>query len=153
MRLSEAIRRHRSGSTLAQVMACCLTAPSHYLNQSWLIINGIQWHTFDSKFTEITQPSITKINFKVTHVKFHSNLPEANEFILLTYRFYHQQNMSPGALAPSVTKLLTAMILTHSRCFFFKIAFDWLATILKKIRLFLYRGKSKPTVCLCHWIN
>ena len=24
---------HRSGSTLARVMACCLTAPSHYLNQ------------------------------------------------------------------------------------------------------------------------
>ena len=27
---------HRSESTLAQVMACCLTAPSHYLNQCWL---------------------------------------------------------------------------------------------------------------------
>ena len=34
---SDAIWRHRSGSTLAQVMACCLTAPSHYLNQCWLI--------------------------------------------------------------------------------------------------------------------
>ena len=29
----------RSGSTLAQVMACCLTTPSHYLNQWWLIIS------------------------------------------------------------------------------------------------------------------
>ena len=29
----DAIRRHRFWSTLAQVMACCLTAPSHYLNQ------------------------------------------------------------------------------------------------------------------------
>ena len=28
----DAIWRHRSGSTLAQVMACCLMAPSHYLN-------------------------------------------------------------------------------------------------------------------------
>ena len=27
----------RSWSTLAQVMACCLMAPSHYLNQYWLI--------------------------------------------------------------------------------------------------------------------
>ena len=26
----------RSGSTLAQVMVCCLMAPSHYLNQCWL---------------------------------------------------------------------------------------------------------------------
>ena len=30
---SDAIWWHRSGSTLAQVMACCLMAPSHYLNQ------------------------------------------------------------------------------------------------------------------------
>ena len=30
---SDAIWRQRSGSTLAQVMACCLTAPSHNLNQ------------------------------------------------------------------------------------------------------------------------
>ena len=38
---SDAIWRHRSGSTLAQVMACCLTAPSHYLNQYWLIIRKV----------------------------------------------------------------------------------------------------------------
>ena len=37
----DAIWWHRSGSTLAQVMACCLTAPSHYLNQCWLIISRV----------------------------------------------------------------------------------------------------------------
>ena len=42
---SAAIRRHKSGSTLAQVMACCLTAPSHYLNQCWLIIIKVLWHS------------------------------------------------------------------------------------------------------------
>ena len=41
----DAIWRHRSGSTLAQVMACCLTAPSHYLNQSWLIISKVLCHS------------------------------------------------------------------------------------------------------------
>ena len=30
-------------STLTQVMACCLTEPSHYLNQSWLNIGKVQW--------------------------------------------------------------------------------------------------------------
>ena len=40
---SDAIWRHGSGSTLAQVMACCLTAPSHYLNHCWLIICKVQW--------------------------------------------------------------------------------------------------------------
>ena len=37
---NDAIWRHRSGSTLAQVMAYCLAAPSHYLNQCWLIISN-----------------------------------------------------------------------------------------------------------------
>ena len=41
LRPSDTIWRHRSGSTLAQVMACCLTAPSHYLNQCWLIISKV----------------------------------------------------------------------------------------------------------------
>ena len=31
----------RSGSTLAQVMAQCLTAPSNYLKQCWLIISKV----------------------------------------------------------------------------------------------------------------
>ena len=36
LRPSDAIWRQRSGSTLDQIMACCLMAPSHYLNQCWL---------------------------------------------------------------------------------------------------------------------
>ena len=42
LRPSDAIWWQRSGSTLAQVMACCLTAPSHYLNQCWLIISIVR---------------------------------------------------------------------------------------------------------------
>ena len=34
---------HRSGSTLAQIMACYLMAPSHYMSQCWLIISKIHW--------------------------------------------------------------------------------------------------------------
>ena len=48
------IWRHGSRSTLAQVMACCLTAPSHYLNQCWLMISEVLWHSSDSNFTENT---------------------------------------------------------------------------------------------------
>ena len=43
---SNTIWWYRSGSTLAQVMACCLMAPSHYLNQCWLNINWIPHHSF-----------------------------------------------------------------------------------------------------------
>ena len=51
---SDTIWRHIAGSTLAQVMACCLTAPSHYLNQCWLIISKVQWHPSQSNFTRNT---------------------------------------------------------------------------------------------------
>ena len=37
----DAIWRHRSGSTLAHVMACCLSALSHYHNQCSLIISEV----------------------------------------------------------------------------------------------------------------
>ena len=40
----------RSGSALAQVMACCLTAPSHYLKQCWLIISQDLWHLPEDNF-------------------------------------------------------------------------------------------------------
>ena len=36
LRTTDAICWHRHWSTLAQVMACCLTAPSHNLNHCWL---------------------------------------------------------------------------------------------------------------------
>ena len=45
-------------STLAQVMACCLAAPSHYLNQCWLIMKGDLWHLSVSNFTASTQATI-----------------------------------------------------------------------------------------------
>ena len=48
---SDTIWWHGSESTLAQVMACCLTAPSHYLNQCWLINNGhVLGHSAGSNF-------------------------------------------------------------------------------------------------------
>ena len=38
---SDAIWQQRSGSTLAHVMACCLTASSDCLNECWLIITEV----------------------------------------------------------------------------------------------------------------
>ena len=58
LRPSDAIWRHRSGSTLAQVMACCLTAPSHYLNQCWLIISKVLWHSSEGNFIRDTSATI-----------------------------------------------------------------------------------------------
>ena len=57
--LSEAIWPRRS-STLAQIMACCLAALSHYLDQCWLIISKVQWDLFESNFMRDTSTIIHK---------------------------------------------------------------------------------------------
>ena len=48
---SEDTWRHSSESTLAQVMAWCRTAPSHYLNQSGFLVKGALWHSHEGNFT------------------------------------------------------------------------------------------------------
>ena len=58
---SDTIWWHRSGSTLAQVMACCLMALSmlsHYLNQYWLIIHKVYWHSSEGNFIRDTSATI-----------------------------------------------------------------------------------------------
>ena len=72
--LSDAIWQHKSGSTLAQVMACCLTAPSHNLNQCWLPISKVQWHHLRANLQEITRPSIAWISFKITFIQISQGL-------------------------------------------------------------------------------
>ena len=71
---SDAIWRQKSGTTLPQVMACCLTAPSHYLNQCWLIIRKVQWCSSEDNFISNTTEIILKMIYKI----FHSNLPVNN---------------------------------------------------------------------------
>ena len=45
----DAIWRQRSMSILARVMSCCLTAPSHYLDQSMGYV-AYTWHWFPTKY-------------------------------------------------------------------------------------------------------
>ena len=54
LRSTDGIWQLRPWSLLVQVMACCLTAPSHYLNQYWLIISRVLWHSPGGNFTENT---------------------------------------------------------------------------------------------------
>ena len=42
--------RDKSGSKFAPIMACCLTEPSHYRNQWWLIIKCVLWHSPENNF-------------------------------------------------------------------------------------------------------
>ena len=52
---ADAILWHKSGSKLVQVMACCLTAPSHYLNQCWEIISEVLMQSHEGNITENDQ--------------------------------------------------------------------------------------------------
>ena len=68
---SDAIWHWGSWSTLVQVMACCLMAPSHYLNQCWLIISKVLWHLSEDiiirRFEDTNQWSkIKNCIFKIT---------------------------------------------------------------------------------------
>ena len=71
----DAIWQHRSGSTLDQVMACCLKATSHYLNQCWLIINGFWGIHIGTVTHEILMMSICKMSLKITFLKLLLHLP------------------------------------------------------------------------------
>ena len=51
----DAIWPYKTWWTLPQVMAGCLTAPSHYLNECWLTISEVSWHSPAGKFTKNTQ--------------------------------------------------------------------------------------------------
>ena len=49
------IWRHRFGSTMAQVIACCLMAPSHYLNQCLILFDNLLWYSPQVNFWENAQ--------------------------------------------------------------------------------------------------
>ena len=76
---SDAIWWQGSGSTLTQVMACCLTAPSHYLNQCWLLISKVEWHSSKGKFTRDTSAINHEVICEIKYLNFHSNFPGVNE--------------------------------------------------------------------------
>ena len=73
---SYTIRRQGTESTMAQVMACCLTAPSHYLNQCWLIISKVLWHSSEGIIMRIS-----KTRLKIPFLELHPDLPGANKLM------------------------------------------------------------------------
>ena len=73
---SDTIWQHTSESTLAEEMGCCLTAPSHFLNQCWLIIKGgIHQKTISQEMPNISN---LDLSLKMTKLKLQSHLPGAD---------------------------------------------------------------------------
>ena len=75
----DAIWRQGSRSTLVQAMAWCLTAPSHYLNQCWLIITKVQLCSSEGNFAWDIIAISHKISLKIIFLRFYWDLPGVNE--------------------------------------------------------------------------
>ena len=76
------------GWTLAQVMACCLMAPSHYLNQYWLLISVVLYHSPqspESSFTVIAQATFLYNEFENYTLKIIAICPRGQWVKLLHY--------------------------------------------------------------------
>ena len=106
---SDTIWRQRSGSTLAQVMACCLRALSHYLNQCWLIVSEVSDIHLRASSQEITQPSITEIIWK-------------NQVPKISFKFPRRQwvNVSTHTLSLADSLFHLMSVVSHNktkRCF------------------------------------
>ena len=111
--LSDTIWRQRSGSTLAQVIPRCLTAPSHYLNQCWLVISEVQLDIHIGAISqEMPQPSITKICLKITYLKFHSNFPGANKIKSIFSITFLDTNDQSGTKPNLVAKIWPPNLVT-----------------------------------------
>ena len=54
---NDTISWHSFSSKLVQAMACCLKAPSHYLNQCWLI-SKLQWYSSEGHHSDVIMGSI-----------------------------------------------------------------------------------------------
>ena len=65
---SDAIGGHKTGSMFVEVMACCLTAPSHYLNQCCLHVEEVMWHSPQSNFMGVQW--VWKYTFRIDNVAY-----------------------------------------------------------------------------------
>ena len=81
---------------LAQVMACCLVVPSHYLNQCSLIISEVLWHSPEGNFREMLKIYIHDLSLKITNIKSQPHLSGANE---IPYQFLLSGQLLMSCLA------------------------------------------------------
>ena len=74
------IWRHRS--IMAQVMACCLTASSHYRNQCWLIVCEILRHYLRLISQKRLKKPILVMSLKITHLRYQPGFNELTHWLL-----------------------------------------------------------------------
>ena len=110
---SDIIWQHVSKSTMALVMACCLMAPSHYLNQCWLLICEAMLHLLESNFTASAQvPSneFEKYAFKISAISLWGQLwwVTSYNYISLCFSMFTPDNVNSNFVMDSTYQGLHA---------------------------------------------
>ena len=117
---SDAIWHWISWSTLVQVMARCLMAPSHYLNQCWLIISKVLWHSSEDiiirRFEDTNQSSkIEKWHFQVQVFKCFIYPTEVHDIIYNLYVVRLRREGGQRSIAYRAVHLNTKTLI-HEYC-------------------------------------
>ena len=93
LRPGDVIWRHWSGLTLA----CCLMAPSHYLDQCLLIISAALWHSPKSHFTASDQATILHNEFENCTFKITATSPRGQWVnIAMFYQYWRWHGLTPS---------------------------------------------------------
>ena len=81
----DAIWRHGPWLTLVQIMACCLTAPRHYLNHFRLTAGRVQHYSPECQKInlELLMKVITQTHLNITHLKSNAYFPRASVLKML----------------------------------------------------------------------
>ena len=117
---NDAVWWQRSWSTLAQVMACCLTAPSHYLKQCWFAVSKIHWHSFESVFYQkfFEHPSFRQVAHEIYLSKWKVHSSEI--LITIMYFLIHvfdgcSNRFEPCDHSDLVCCCLSPVLISHKR--------------------------------------
>ena len=134
---NDAIWRHISGSALVQVISCCLTAPSHYLNQCRLLIMK-----FRSTHMSAIAQRLTELIFCIMSLK----------IILQNYCHILQGTMSFNSSPPSVAYTHTR---THTHTHIYICVCHWTGSVLVQVmacRLFGAKPLPEPMLVYCQLV-
>ena len=98
-------------------MACCLTAPSHYLNHCRLII--IKVHDIYLRAIShekiICQPSITKVTLKIIFLNFRSgHLPGVKVLIIVRLILHHSSTVTGSSINPSAVSSINPLAISNT---------------------------------------
>ena len=76
--------RLKSGAKIVQVMVCCLTSSSHYLNQCWLVTHGARGVQLRAISHKVFRLSLTTKCLQITYldILIMSSSPKVNELRL-----------------------------------------------------------------------